>query len=312
MSKEIRLVKGTPDLEKQYLDMYAKAYNMSADEVREDMDVIQRKEKCGLYNKTATTPFGDFLITQGTKYVGSIGLHPKRSSSFDSDGTVDIEITYAIDKEHRGAGIMAKVIKLALESIKLIKEGHQTIQFVEVNNADKPEEHEVFTASAIGTVYANVMGISNYPSLSSSVKAGGQITGVVYDAIEVTFFNESAPYFSKTFTLSLIQCSKTLYSLGFDNDEEKDNRSPELVNKAREVVEKLISQIDNNDTNTKNVLESWLSYNVLKKNQELAQSDYLHKLSTSTDSSTQQEVLPSYKVEQDNLPSPSDEVEIIG
>jgi hypothetical protein len=238
----------------------------------EDMEFIQRSDQCGLYNKIAITPFGIFEITQGTKYVGDITLNPIRSPNFDSNGKVNIEISYGIDKEHRGAGIMAKAINLALEGIKVIKESHQNIQFVEFDG-DTPENHKVFTASAIGTVYADVSSISNYPSLSSSVKAGGKVTKVS-SIIKVTFLDPEVPSFPETFISGLMKCSKILYNLGFDNYGGENNRlhSMEEKNKACEAMAELVElveQIGNDDA--KNALESWLKYNVLKRNEESPQ-----------------------------------------
>ncbi len=186
---------------------------------QDEIDLITLYEESGYYKDAAVSPFGMFTIKHNDSVVGGITLTTSRAKNFDSSGLVSIEISYSILEEHRGKGIMVEAVKLAVQHIQDIKESHAAITFIECNHCDKPEEREVFTAQSVGIVWAGVSSISNYPSLSSSIKAGGEIAELSSGPIKVTFLNPDAIYFSKAFTLQVMQCSKTLCQLGFNEFE---------------------------------------------------------------------------------------------
>lgn len=139
---------------------------------------------------------------------------------------------------------MTEVLKLAIQHIQAVKDAQQDIIFVDYDGCT-PEKHTLLTAQAIGEVCAHVMDMSNYTSLSCSIKAGGKVTRLTHGYINVTFLNqESDPYFSEDFTSALMSYSKKLCQLGF-NDRYRTN-PPDDVEKheASEASKILIRQAD--------------------------------------------------------------------
>lgn len=259
MSKNITLDK--IDSKEKYYEIMRSTRDKiegSEAELAIDNEIIERKEKCDFYIHEAASPLGDFAIYQGTQYVGDIGLGPIRSSNFESDGIVNIIISYSLAPQYRGQGIMVEAIKIAIEYIRSIKESNQDIPFVECMDQEQPKEHMLFIAKAIGTVKADVL-IQNYPSLSCSIKAGGKVNDIYSMGVIVTFLDQSNN-FSDAFTLQLLECSRELCKIGFNEHSVSDDtptsrKSSEQQSGALKALEILPNETE--DTNAKGIIAGW-------------------------------------------------------
>jgi hypothetical protein len=212
MSKNIELVK----IESAEQDIAVlSAAVMEPDS--ESLDTIKRKTTSGFYAHAKLAQFGDFMIMLDGKLVGQISLNTSKDSNFASNKIVNIEFSYGLLKQDMGKGLMTEVLRLAIRQIQAAKDAHQDIIFVEYDGYS-PEKHTLLTAQKIGEVCANVMGISNYPSLSCCIKAGGKVTELQSYSIHLTFLNQGpASHFSEASISALMKYSKTLCQLGFDD-----------------------------------------------------------------------------------------------
>ena len=240
MSKDIKLVK-IDSAEKD--TFFALSAAVDAPD-QESLDIISRKEIAGFYEHTKLSQFGDFMIMLNGELAGQICLNASQDSNFTSNKIVNIEFSYGLLDTCKSKGVMTEVLKLAIQHIQAVKDAHQDIIFVEYDGCT-PEKHELLTAQAIGEVCAHVMDMSNYPSLSCCIKAGGKVTGLTGDFIDVTFLNqESDPHFSEAFTSALMSYSQKLCQLGFDGSYSTNPPDDVEKHKASEASKILIRQAE--------------------------------------------------------------------
>ncbi len=157
---------------------------------------------------------------------------------------MNIEFSYGLLEQAMGKGLMTEVLRLAIQRIQAAKDTHQDITFVEYDGCS-PEKHALLTAQKIGEVYASVMDISNYPSLSCCIKAGGKVAGLKGGgSIKVNFLHQEPTFhFSEALTLDLMKYSKTLCQLGFDDSYRPNPPSADEKYQASEASKIFIQQV---------------------------------------------------------------------
>jgi hypothetical protein len=263
MSKKIELIKITSA--EQDIAMLNAAAEDQVD--KEQVDIIERKKASEFYEHATLAQFGDFMIMLNDQIVGFISLDTHKDSNFVFNGTVNIEFSYGLTKQAMGKGLMTEVLQLAIQYVKTVKDAHQDMRFIEYGYS--PEEHPLLTAQKIGDVYVNVIDISNYPSLSCCIRAGGQVEGLRNGgAIKVNFLcQESTSHFSEALTSDLMKYSKTLCQLGFDSNYRSTPPSIAEKGQASKASETFIKQVVVEDVESLSTIEFFVKNHILESAQ---------------------------------------------